>query len=69
MNGDKGADLKGLSVTHPIMGVRRKDRKEDSDTFEGLESHTFGGSPNDLQLQFKYLKVRTQKGLFPWKKL
>ena len=43
----QGTDLKGPSVTHPIMGLRRK---EGSKTFEGLESHTFGGSLNDLLL-------------------
>ena len=50
MNSDRDTDLKGPSVTHLIMGVRRKDRKESSETFEGLESHTFGGSPNNLLL-------------------
>ena len=50
MNSDRDIDLKGPSVTHPIMGVLKKDRKEGSETFKGLESHTFGGSPNDLLL-------------------
>ena len=50
MNNDRDTDLKGPSVTHPIMGMRRKDRKEGSEMFEGLEIHTFGGSPNDLLL-------------------
>ena len=48
MNSDKDADLKGLSFTHLIMGVHKNDRKEGSETFEGLKSHMFGGSPNDL---------------------
>ena len=50
MNSDRDSDLKGPSVTHPIMGVRKKDGEEGSETFEGLESHTFGGSPNDRLL-------------------
>ena len=50
MNGDKGAALKVQSVTQPIMSMRRRDRKEGSETFEGLEIHTCGGSPNDLLL-------------------
>ena len=40
-------DLKGSVITHSTVG---KDKKEGSEMFEGLESHTFGGSPNDLLL-------------------
>ena len=39
-NNDRDSDLKGPSVTHPIMGVHRKDIKEGYETFEGLEGHT-----------------------------
>ena len=35
--------------------------------FEGPKGRTFGGSPSGRLFQFKYLKARTDKGLFPWK--
>ena len=50
MNSDRDTDLKGSSVTHLIMGVRRKDKNDGSKSLEGLESCMFGGSPNFLQL-------------------
>ena len=42
---DRDSDLKGPSVTHPMVGVHRKDKKEGSKTLGGLESHTLGGQP------------------------
>ena len=45
---NKGADLKGLSVTQRILSARRKDKKEGYETFEEPKGHTFGSSPNGL---------------------
>ena len=66
---NKGADLKGSSVTQPIMSLRRKDEKEGYETFKEPKSHTFGGNPSSLLILFKYLKVRSYKGFFPLKNL
>ena len=67
MNSDRDTDLKGPSVTHPTMGVCRKDRKEGSETFKGLESHTFGGRPNDLLCSLNIGKLELRRGFFPRK--
>ena len=42
---NKGADLKGLSVTHRILSACRKDKKEGYETFEEPKGHTSGGQP------------------------
>ena len=44
-NSDKGANLKGPSVTQRIFSARRKDKKEGYETFEEPKGHTFGGQP------------------------
>ena len=62
---NKGTDLKGPSVTQPIMSLRKKDEKEGYETFEEPKSHTFGGNPSGLLFLFKYLKVRSDRGFFP----
>ena len=46
MNSNKGADLKGLSVTQRIMSVRRKDKNRDMKRFGGTERSHVGGSPS-----------------------
>jgi len=43
---NKGADLKGLSVTQRIMSAHRKDKNKDMKRFGGLKGYTFGGSPS-----------------------
>ena len=46
MNSDGDGNLKGPSVTPPIMSMCRKDKKkEGSERSEKLESHMFGGEP------------------------
>ena len=67
MRVDKGATMKGPSVTQPIMSMRRKDRKEGSETFKGLESHTFGGRPNDLLCSLNIGKLELRRDFFPGK--
>ena len=67
MNSDRDVDLKGPSVTHPIMGVRRKDRKESSETFEGLESHTFGGAQTIYYCSLNMEKLELRRDFFPRK--
>ena len=42
---NKGAVLKGLSVTQRILSARRKDKKEGYEMFEEPKGHTFGGQP------------------------
>ena len=42
---NKGAVLKGLSVTQWILSARKKDKKEGHETFEESKGHTFGGQP------------------------
>ena len=64
MNRDRDLDLKGLSVTHLIMGVCRRDRKEGSEMFEGLESHTLWSSPNDLLCSLNIVKIGLRKDFF-----
>ena len=48
MNSDGDGNLKGPSVTPPIMSMCRKYKKEGSETSEKLESHMFGGEPKRL---------------------
>ena len=43
MDSDGDGNLKGPSVTPPIMSMCRKDKKEGSEMSEKLESHMFGG--------------------------
>ena len=64
---NKGADLKGPSVTQPIMSLCRKDEKEGYETFEEPKSHTVWGEPKRSTILFKYLKVKSDKGFFPGK--
>ena len=45
-NSDKGANLKGLSVTQQIMSLDRKDKNKDMKRFGGLKGYMFGGSPS-----------------------
>ena len=45
MNSDGDGNLKGPSVTPPIMRMCIKDKKEGSETSKKLESHMFGGEP------------------------
>ena len=45
-NSDKGANLKGLSVTQQIMSPHIKDKNKDMKRFGGLKGYTFGGSPS-----------------------
>ena len=45
MNSDGDGNLKGPSVTPPIMSMCRKDKEEGSETSKKLESHMFGGEP------------------------
>ena len=46
MNSNKGADLKGLSVTQRIMSACRKDKNRDMKRFGGTERSHVGGSPS-----------------------
>ena len=62
---DRDSNLKGPSVTHPMVDVRGKDRKEGSKTFGGMESHTFGGSPNDLLSSLNIVNIGLRGGFFP----
>ena len=61
--------MKSTSITQLIMSLRRKDEKEEYETLEEPKSHTFGGNPSSLLILFKYLKVRSYRGFFPWEKL
>ena len=49
---NKGVDLKGPSVTQPIMSLHRNYEKEGYETFEGPKSHTFGGNSSGLLVFF-----------------
>ena len=58
----KRAILKDPTVIQPILSVHGG-----PETFGELESQTFGGSPNDLLLWFKYYRDKGRRGFFPEK--
>ena len=61
---NKGADLKGLSVTQWILSTRRKDKKEGYETF-GEAQGLFVGSPTVFYFLYKYIRLRRTMKLFP----
>ena len=70
MNSDGDGNLKGPSVTPPIMSMCRKDKQEGSEMSEKLESHMFGGGAQKACCDsLNIVKLELRKGLFPWKNL
>ena len=64
---DRDLDLKGPTVTHPMVGVRGKDRKEGSETFEGLEGHMLRAAQTTCCCNLNIGKLELRKDFFPEK--
>ena len=69
MNSDGDGNLKGPSVTPPIMSMCRKDKKEVSETSEKLESHMLGGNQKACCDSLNIVKLELRNDFFPWKNL
>ena len=68
MNSDGDGNLKGPSVTPPIMSMCRKDKQEGSETSEKLESHIFGGGAQKAYCDsLNIVKLELKMDFFPQK--